>query len=260
MAGTVESYQRIVRNFDTSLKTIAARPDIKRDSAYFLANIRTVASVEDFLKNDQLYNFAMTAFGLKDMIYAKAFMRKVLTEGLDGPKSFALQLADGRFREFAEAFNFARYGAAATAFDRAQQGTVDRYSRIQLEADAGGKDEGLRLALYFRRKATSVDSIFGLMGDPALYKVVRTALGLPPTYSGTDIDKQAAFIGAKIDIEDFQTPELLDRFIVRFAAKYQAAAGHAAPTVPLTGLGQSPLAKFDNSLLLSLQLLKGPGR
>ncbi len=260
MVGTVAGYQQIIRNFDRSLNTITERPDIKKDSAYFLSNIRKVKSVEEFLKNDRLYSFAMTAFGLKDMIYGKAFMRKVLAEGLDGPKSFALQLADGRFREFAEAFNFTRYGASATAFDRAQQGTVDRFARIQLEADAGGRDEGLRLALYFRRKAASVDSIFGLMGDSALYKVVQTALGLPPSYSGTDIDKQAAFIATKINMEDFQSPELLDKFIVKFAARYQAANGNAAQTAPRIGLSQSLLTIFDNSLLMSLQLLKGPGR
>lgn len=260
MTGTVASYQQIARNLERSLKTIAQRPDVKRDSEYYLANIRGVTSVEDFLKNDRLYNFAMTAFGLKDMIYGKAFMRKVLTEGIEGRDSFALQLADGRFREFAEAFNFTRYGATATAFDRAQQGAVDRFARVQLETDAGNKDEGLRLALYFQRKATSVDSVLGLMGDSALYKVVQTALGLPASYSNTDIDKQAAFIGTKIKIADFQTPALLDKFIVKFAAKYQAAHGNAAQTAPRVGLSQSLLTTFDNSLLISMQLLKGPGR
>jgi hypothetical protein len=260
LVGTVASYQQIARNLEGSLKTITQRPDVKRDSDYFLANIRNVTSAEDFLKNDRLYNYAMTAFGLKDMIFGKAFMRKVLVEGIDGKNSFAMQLSDERFRDFAEAFNFTRYGATATAFDRAQQGTVDRYARVQLETDSGKKDEGLRLALYFQRKATTVDSIFGLMGDAALYKVVQTALGLPPSYSNTDIDKQAAFIGSKIKIADFKDPDVLNKFIVKFAAKYQAANGTASQTVPHVGLSQSLLTTFGNSLLMSLQLLKGPGR
>jgi hypothetical protein len=260
VVGTVASYQQIAKNIDRSLNTISERADVKKDSAYFLANIRGVKSAEEFLKNDRLYNFAMTAFGLKDMIYGKAFMRKVLTEGVDGTKSFALQLADGRFREFAEAFNFARYGATATAFDRAQQGTVDRYARIQLEADAGKQDEGLRMALYFQRKAGTVTSIFGLMGDQALYKVVQTALGLPAAYSNANIDKQAGFIASKIDIADFQDPAKLDKFIVRFAAQWQAANGQAVQNVPRIGLSQSLLTTFDNSLLLSMQVLKGTGR
>lgn len=260
MVGTVARYQQIARNVDRTLGTLSRRPDVKRESDYYLANIRSVKSADEFLKNDRLYNFAMTAFGLKDMIYGKAFMRKVLREGVDGSKSFALQLSDPRFRDFAEAFNFARYGATATAFDRAQQGTVDRYLRIQLEADAGKSDEGLRMALYFQRKAPDIASVYGLMGDPALYKVIQTALGLPAAYSNTDVDTQAAFIRSKINIEDFKTPAKLESFITRFAARWQAANGNAAQSAPQVGLSASMLTSFDNSLLLSMQLLRGPNR
>lgn len=260
MLGTVAQYQQISRNIGKSIGTIARRPEVKREADYFLATIRSVKSADEFLKNDRLYKFAMTAFGLKDMIYGKAFMKKVLTEGIDGSKSFALQLADPRFRDFAEAFNFARYGATATAFDRAQQGTVDRYLRIQLETDAGQSDEGVQLALYFQRKAPEVSSVYGLMGDAALYKVVRTALGLPASYSKTDVDTQAAFLRAKINVEDFKDPVKLDNFLTRFAARWQAANGPASQAVPQIGLSRSLLTTFDNSLLLSMQLLKGSGR
>lgn len=260
MVGTVATYQQIARNIDKSIGTIAGRPEIRRESDYFLTTIRTVKSADEFLKNDRLYKFAMTAFGLKDMIYGKAFMRKVLTEGVDGSRSFALQLADPRFREFAEAFNFARYGASATAFDRAQKGTVDRYLRIQLESDAGQNDEGVKLALYFQRKAPDVTSIYGLMGDPALYKVVQTALGLPAAYSNTDVDKQAAFLRSKINVDDLKDPVKLDNFITRFTARWQAANGAAGQNIPQIALGRPTLASFDNSLLLSMQLLKGYGR
>ena len=260
MFGTIARYQQITRNIDKSIGVISQRPEVKRDSDYFLATIRTVKSADEFIKNDRLYKFAMTAFGLKDMIYGKAFMKKVLTEGVDGSQSFALQLADPRFRDFAETFNFARYGAAATAFDQAQQGTVDRYLRIQLESDAGQNDEGLKLALYFQRKAPDVTSVYGLMGDPALYKVMQTALGLPAAYSNTDVDQQAVFLRSKINVADFSDPVKLDNFITRFTAKWQAANGVPGQTVPQIGLSQSPLASFDNSLLLSMQLLRGYGR
>lgn len=257
MLGTVTGYKQIMKSMDRSLETVAERPDVKRQAEYYLANIRKVTSAEEFIKNDRLYTFAMKAFGLEDMIYGKAFMRKVLTEGVDGEKSFALQLADERFREFAEAFNFARYGSTATAFDRAQQGTVDRFVRMQLEADAGATDEGLRLALYFQRKAATVTSVFGLMGDAALYKVAQTALGLPAAFSAVDIDRQAAVISAKLDITDFQDPAKLEKFITRFTARWQAANGTGAQAVPQVGLSQSVLTVFDNSLLLSMQTLKG---
>lgn len=260
MIGTVARYQQIAKNVDRALGTLSQRADVKRETDYYLANIRNAKSADDFLKDDRLYRYAMTAFGLKDMIFGKAFIRKVLTEGVEGPRSFALQLSDPRFREFAETFNFARLGAAATTFDRTQQGTVDRYLRIQLEADAGKSDEGLRLALYFRRKAPDVNGVFGLMGDPALYQVVRTALGLPQSYSNTDVDTQAGFIRSKINIDDLKDPAKLDAFVTRFAARWQATNGAVPQTVPQVGLGRSMLSSFDNSLLLSMQLLRGTNR
>ena len=98
------------------------------------------------------------------------------------------------------------------------------------------------------------------MGDQALYKVVQTALGMPAASSNADIDKQAAFIASKIDIADFKDPAKLDKFIVRFAAQWQASHGNATQNVPRIGLSQSLLTTFDNSLLLSMQVLKGGGR
>ncbi|MBI2718603.1 MAG: DUF1217 domain-containing protein [Rhizobiales bacterium] len=253
---TVTSYRQISANLTRSLAVIAARPDVKRDGDYYLARIGSVKSIDDFLKDDRLFNYAMAAFGLKDMAYGKAFMRKVLKEGVDGQKSFALQLADPRFREFAAAFNFARYGGTATTFTRAQQGTVDRYLRVELEANAGSTDEGVRLALYFARKAGDVASVYGLMGDAALYKVVQTALGLPAAYSNVDVDKQAAAIKAKIDLVALKTPEGLDKFLSKFAAHWQAAKAVDQLNVPQIGLGQSTLAVFSNDALLKLQGLK----
>src|SRR5260221_14696157 len=98
----------------------------------------------------------MKASGMEDMTYAKAFMRKVLTEGTDDPKSFANTLTDPRYKTFAETFNFARSDATTTIFDRTRQGTVDGYVRQTLEEDAGQDNEGVRLALYFARNASRI--------------------------------------------------------------------------------------------------------
>jgi len=50
----------------------------------------------------------MKAFGLEDMTFAKAFMRKVLTEGV-ATATFANRLSDKRYADFA-GFNFAALG------------------------------------------------------------------------------------------------------------------------------------------------------
>ena len=140
-------------DLDRSLDRTAKEPVVSRESEYYLAHIGDVKSIDDFLGNDRLFKYAMKAFGLQDMDYAKAFIRKVLEEGDDYDDSFANKLSDKRYQDFATTFNFARYGDATTAFDRTQQGTVDNYVRQTLEQEAGDQNQGVRLALYFQRKA-----------------------------------------------------------------------------------------------------------
>jgi len=255
---TNASFKLLSRDLDRSLSQVAAAPDVKRESAYYLANIGKVKSIDDFLKNDKIYTFAMQAFGMKDMIYAKAFVRKVLTDGIDNPKSFANQLIDPRFREFAEVFNFARYGGTATVFDRAQQGTVDKFLRARLEERAGQDNEGVRLALYFQRKAPEVDSAFGILGDPALLRVVQVALSIPA--SGANIDKQAELIARKLDIESLKDPAKLAKLLERFTSLWEISEGRSAGQAPQILLTQPLEFAIGPEILMKLQSWRQGGQ
>jgi hypothetical protein len=110
---TFTNYTLITKDLTASLARKAAAPEVARETAYFQANIGSVTSIDAFLGDRRLYSYAMKAFGLEDMTYAKAFMRKVLTEGTDTRASFANRLADDRYVAFARAFDFAQ-GASAT--------------------------------------------------------------------------------------------------------------------------------------------------
>src|SRR5690606_35411929 len=119
-------------------------------------------------------NYAMKAYGLEDMAYAKGMLRKVLTDGVADSTSFANRLNDDRFLEFAKTFDFAAKGAETTAGATATTDVVDKYVRHSLEVDAGEENEGVRLALYFERLAPKVTSAYGLLADPAIWKVIQT--------------------------------------------------------------------------------------
>ena len=259
MLTTIASYRLVSQDLNRSLEQKANEPLIKRETEYYLENIVNVKSIDEFLDNDRLFNYAMKAHGLEDMSYAKAFMRKALVEGIDERDTFANNLADTRYRDFVEAFNFARHGKIATVFTSAQTGTSEKYIRQTLEEDVGEENTGVRLALYFQRKAPTVTSAFGLMGDKALLEVTQTALNLPPSMSNLDIDRQAEIISEKIDIEDFKDPEKLDAFLQRFAALWElnnptsAASSSAVPNVLLSGTG---IIGINDSILASLQNLK----
>ncbi len=256
MLTTTAAFRLISTDIDRSLLRTAETPNVERESANYLEKIGSVKSIDDFFANDRVYRYALKAFGLDDMAYAKAFIRKVLEEGVDKSSTLANRLADPRYRELAEAFNFARYGQATTTFGRTQQGTVDRYVRQTLEEDAGAQNEGVRLALYFQRKAAEIDSPMQILADPALLKVVQTALGISPLTAAADIDKQAAMISARLDVADLKDPEKLEQFLARFTSLWELENGQASAASPAILLGQPLSFGLSANLLASLQNLK----
>lgn len=221
MINTYTGYQLIVRDMERSISRIEAQPMVARETEYYLANIGKVTSIEEFVADDRLFRYAMKAHGLEDMAYAKAFMVKALEGGIDDPDSFANKLTDKRYREFVETFNFARYGEQTTGFYGPTTGTVQKYLRQTLEEDAGAQNEGVRLALYFQRKAGSLKSFYEVLADPALSQVVRTTLGFPDLLAQADIDKQVAMFEERLDLEDFRDEVKLDEFLKRFTTMWE---------------------------------------
>jgi Protein of unknown function (DUF1217) len=257
MLSTIADYRRISKDMTRSLTLTAKKPDVSRETAYYLANIGKVTSIDDFLKDYRLYSYAMKAYGLSDMTYAKAFMRKVLTEGISDSNSFANKLSDSRYREFAKAFNFALLGSKATQTSAAQSGTATQYVQQVMEQDAGGQNEGVRLALYFTRKASSIKTPYQILADKALTQVVQTALGLSPNVSAADIDKQASMLSKLINFSDFQDPAKISRFAQRFAAMWDVSHASSTTSNPsLILIGQSTPIGMDFDMLTKLQTLR----
>ena len=371
MLDTFTTYRLIARDVPKAINRIEAQPMVKRETEYFLANIGKVKSIDEFVKNDRLFKYAMKAFGLQDMDYAKAFMVKALKEGVADRDSFANKLTDKRYAQFVSAFNFEALGAAATvhnpaqhdvttnyviqaeiagvdpigqfvttetsyylanivnvksvddlmanerlyayalaaygldfttedkdlirevlkggvkdpesaankqenkasaglaaAFDfeglgeaattytPAKQLTIEKYMRQTLEENAGKTNEGVRLALYFERKASSITSWYDVLADKALATVVRTALGLPDSFASADIDKQAALFENRLDIADFTGPKL-GKFLTRFTSLYEINHPTSSAATSVTVLFAQPTAiGISTDLLFAMQKLK----
>jgi hypothetical protein len=255
---TYTSYTLISRDMNKSLARVAEQPDVARETEYYLSRIGDIKSVDDFMADSRIYNFALKAHGLEDMAYAKAFIRKVLTEGIDSNEAFANQLSDSRYASLVKSLNFAAYGTAATAFDSAQKGVVDRFQRQTLEIEAGEENMGVRLALYFERMAPTIKSGMEILADDALSEVVRTTFQMPNEIIGADIDRQAKFIEDVVDIEDFQDPAKVGKFLERFTAMWELA--NPATIDSTLNLFTPSSNGISTDLLISINNLKLGGR
>jgi hypothetical protein len=372
LLSTYVSYQLIVRDLPKAIGRVEREPMVDRATKYYIENISKVKTIDEFVKDDRLFRYAMKAHGLEDMAYAKAFIVKALKEGISDPDSFANKLSDKRYAEFVGTYNFAKYGELATvynkaqhevpgnyimqaeiagldpdseyvttetayyranigkvtsiealmsderlltyamaaygldsttedldyieellaggvrdpnspankeedkrytgfaaAFDfealgdkattlsRAQQPSIDKYLRQTLEENAGEENEGVRLALYFERKAAGITSFYEILADPALAEVVRTALSLPDSFASADIDQQVKFFESKLDIEDFTDPERLGKFLTRFTSMWEIENPSAPAQAQISVLFSQPVEfGISTDTLFAIQSMK----
>jgi Protein of unknown function (DUF1217) len=130
--------------------------------------------------------------------------------------------------------------------------------RQALEENAGEQNEGVRLALYFERKAPTIKNAFQILSDKALTQVVQTALGISPLTSMADVDKQSAMLTKQINFADFQDPAKLKTFLQRFSAMWegQNADPTASTTTPSILINQPIEMGINADTLASLQNLK----
>jgi hypothetical protein len=261
MVPTLDSYRFVTKDLTRTLQTTSKQPQVARQTENYLADISKIKSVDDFIKNDKVYRYAMQAFGLDDMMYAKAMVKKILTEGIDSSSSLANRLNDPRYKELATVFNFKKYGEATTDSADARQGVADRFVRLQLENQSGQQNEAVKLALLFARKAPELKSTLGILADKNLLKVAQIALDIPESTGLMDVDKQAAMYAKRINIEDFKDPAKLDKFIVRFASQWEMKNGSASSTASMPSIlfGGANTMGVSSSVLASLQNLKFGG-
>ncbi|GGF60985.1 flagellar basal body rod protein FlgF [Azorhizobium oxalatiphilum] len=256
LGSTFATYNYLSKNLTTSLAQEAADPANARATAYFEENIGKITSIDDFVNNYQLFNYAMSAFGLEDMAYAKAYMKKVLESDLTDTSSFANKLSDSRFEAFATAFGGLKDGTAVDSTTITT--TVNNYLQQSMEDNAGESDPGVQLALYFERNASGIKSAYDILADEALTEVVKTFLGLPDEMANADIDAQAKAITERIDIADLQDPDYVSKVLKQFTVLYDIENNSSTDPV-LMLFDSSSSGEISDDTLASLMSLKYGG-
>lgn len=179
MVSTFTSYQLIARDIDRSLATVSKQPMVARETEYYLANIDKVTTVEEFVNDSRLFNYAMKAHGLSDMAYAKAFMIKALNEGIKEPDAFVNKLADKRYAEFVKIYNFAARGEEAMNHTPARDEVASRYQLKAIENGVNPLDPLLAAQTkYYRENIVKVTSVDEFLANPDLFNVAMKAFGL----------------------------------------------------------------------------------
>ena len=245
MISTTAAYLAVSNNLSRQQAATAAQGDVKSATNYYLANIGKAKTVAQFVNNYQLFSYAMKAFGLSDMTYAKGLMTKVLNGGVTSSSALANTLSDPRYKAFATAFDFAANGATTTTSTAATTGTTAKYVEQTLEDNQAKTNPGVSNALYFSRHASSVTSVYGLLADSTMLSVVETAYGISTTLGQSDIDTQAAVLTKVVPITDLQDETKVAKIVSRYTAQYDVSTSSAATNVLLADTSDATTSILD---------------
>jgi hypothetical protein len=248
-------YQLVESSLDKQQAAFEKSGAVQNDISYFRTAIAKVTSADDLVKNYRLLKFTLTAFGLDSQINSQGLIKKVLNSDLGDSDSLANKLVDPRFRQLAQAFNFAAGGASKTQDSSFVDGIVQKYVTAAFEQNAAQTNPGIRLALYFKRMAPSITNWYQVLGDVPLYNVMKTTFHVSALGPSDDVDKQAAFLEKRIGIANLKDPKFVDRFVSRFLASYDQANDTTASSVasllvqPLTQDSTSTISLAASTIL-----------
>ncbi|NEJ06044.1 DUF1217 domain-containing protein (plasmid) [Rhizobium ruizarguesonis] len=224
---------------------------------YFREQMATITTASEFLADDRLVSFALEAKGLDPDDVTSDELEKMFSSDLDDEDSYVNKLDDNRFGELVGSFNFDQDGniSADPTGTVQQRGdvleTIDSYVRLTLEDDQGDSNTGVRLALYFERKAPEISNAYDILGDSALFEFFTTTFNLSSYVSNMDVDKQAEMVDNFIDMKDLSDPDKVDDLIQRFTAMYDMANGTGTTSSALSILTGSATISADTLLAVA---------
>ncbi|RRH75771.1 DUF1217 domain-containing protein [Falsigemmobacter faecalis] len=243
-------------SFETSIrKDVVNAREIKA----FEERIASISSVEDLVKDYEVYAFVMKAHGLENQIFGKAMMKKVLVSDPAEKGALVNRLTDKRFRDIRNALEFGSDGSAPEKFQDPdwRSGLVQKYVSHKLVESQLESNAPVGIALHMQTKAPTITSWFNVLSDTKAQDFFYTALGLPESLKTTDVDKQAATLAKRFDLEKLKDPAELDKLIRRYTALAQVGSsggGSSNPIVQLvSGGGGNSLTSINLSGLTALR-------
>lgn len=253
MISTYLTYRSYAGDLTKSLSRVATNTMVAREAQFYRENIGSITSVDDFLKNTRVFNYAMKAYGLEDMSNSKAFMRKVLMSDVNDTSSFVRTLTDTRFLTFAKAFNFSTTGAVPTSPVIAmntddQEDTIGLYSSQRIKKGTMAATE----AKYYQETIGLVRNVDDLLANQRLLTYALESVGLDPKLMSTTT-LRAALTSDVLDPDSYANQSSDTRYRDLAAAFSFSADGSVSP-----GIGAQTGAQVADTVYYNYQA-KGAG-
>lgn len=210
-------------------KMIEDTPSTARAIQKFKDQASSIKTAKDLVNNYDVYSFVMQAYNLKDQMFGKAMVQKILESDSSQTDALINKMTDSRFTDFYKAMGFTANGTQNANFSDSswQDAVVKRFVQqtyINGEAD---QNPTVGTALEFRQKAGSIKTWYDVLKDKKLGAFMRTVLNIPDGVVSQDLTSQVALFKSKYDISKLQDPaeveKLITKYVIMSDAKNSAA-------------------------------------
>ena len=177
MISSFQSYNFYTKDINQTLSRAAADSVISREATYYRETIGSITTLDEFMDDDRIYAYAMKAYGLEDMTYAKAFIRKVLESDLTDESSFANLLTDTKYKTLAAAYDFGSTVTSEIIQTTSQMDLlIDTYEQSIEDHDAQLKAD----TDYFTAVSSTFTNVDDLFKNTQARDYVFTTFGIDP--------------------------------------------------------------------------------
>lgn len=221
------------------MKLIQDSPANARAIQKFKDQVGSISTAKDLVKNYDVYSFVMRAYNLKDQMFGKAMIQKILESDKTQPGSLISKMTDSRFTTFYDAMGFTANGTQNSNFANPawQDKVVQRFVQQTYINDEAKQNATVGVALEFRQKAPSVKSWYDILKDKNMGAFMRRVLNIPDGVVNQTLDQQVKIFQQKYDITKLQDPAqiqtLVQKYVIMSDAQNAAATTANNPAVSL---------------------------
>ncbi|MGJ8570110.1 MAG: DUF1217 domain-containing protein [Hoeflea sp.] len=177
MISSYQSYNFYTKNINMTLSRAAADAAVSREQKYYRETIGSIKTIDEFLNDDRVYAYAMKAYGLEEMTYAKAFIRKVLESDLTDTSSFANLLTDSKYKTLTAAYDFGNTVTSEIIQTTSQiDNLIGTYGQTIEDNDALLKAD----TTYFKAVSQTFTNVNDLFNNTRARDYVFTTFGIDP--------------------------------------------------------------------------------
>ncbi len=229
----------------------ATDPQTKSDIAYFEKVAPKLTTVDALMKDYRALTIVLNAFGMSSDIIYPALVKKVLTQDPTKSSSLAQQMASPSYFRAGQAMGQWKTPPFSSASNIAA--VVSAYATNSYETQQATATPGMDTALYFKRNASGITTINGLMSDAKMLSVVVASLNLSSSFGSLDYSQQVTILTKAVKLKDFTSPAKVNQMAESYLIQnsQQSSTSVSDPTGALAILSGISSSSSNSDPILS---------